>query len=121
MFIDCKKKRKNFQVCVNYLTKSKHDKHINLLLLQDSYIDTDAVSDVIGPKFHFVWIKNLSRLVSTQHSKHNGKKYICDRSIHYFDSPQKLCEHVQECITINDNIVPKVPSKEKNISLSQNI
>jgi hypothetical protein len=31
---------------------------------------------------HFAWIKNLSRLVSSQLSKHDHKKYICDRCVY---------------------------------------
>ncbi|XP_011859566.1 PREDICTED: uncharacterized protein LOC105557042 [Vollenhovia emeryi] len=48
----------------------KKEQHVNLLYLQDQ-----GVAEV----GHFVWIKNLSRLVSSQLSKHKEKKYICDR------------------------------------------
>jgi len=53
------------------LCEHKKDKHVNLLYIQES--------QDIG---HFVWIKNLSRLVTSQLSKHNGKKYICDRYVY---------------------------------------
>ena len=52
------------------LTDQKKDKHINLL-----YVEED---NNVG---HFACIKNLSRLVSSQLSKHNGQKYICDRYV----------------------------------------
>jgi len=55
------------------LTEHKKDKHVNLLYIQES--------QDIG---HFVWIKNLSRLVTLQLSKHNGKKYICDRYVYLY-------------------------------------
>jgi len=48
----------------------KKEKYVNLLYVQD------LQDDNVG---HFAWIKNLSRLVSSQLNKHNGKKYFCDR------------------------------------------
>ena len=53
------------------LTDVKRDKHVNLLYLSDSGGNGNAA--------HFVLIKNLSRLIGSQLSRHNGKKYICDR------------------------------------------
>ncbi|XP_077265241.1 uncharacterized protein LOC143899112 [Temnothorax americanus] len=50
-------------------TDRKKEKHVNLLYVQDP-------RDDVG---HFAWIKNLSRLVSSQLSRYNGRKYICDR------------------------------------------
>jgi len=52
------------------LTDDKKEKHVNLLYVQDPRDDNVN---------HFALIKNLSRLVSSQLSKHNGKKYFCDR------------------------------------------
>ena len=57
------------------LTDLKTDKHVNLLYVQDSR------DDAIG---HFAWIKNLSRLVGSQLSKHAHRKYICDRYLYNF-------------------------------------
>ncbi|XP_072746064.1 uncharacterized protein [Anoplolepis gracilipes] len=53
------------------ISEQKRDKHANLLYIQDA--------QDIG---HFAWIKNLSRLVSSQLNKHNGQKYICDRYVY---------------------------------------
>jgi len=53
------------------LSEPKREKHVNLLYMQDD--------NSVG---HFVWIRNLSRLVSTQLSKHDHKKYICDRCVY---------------------------------------
>ncbi|XP_077264025.1 uncharacterized protein LOC143898429 [Temnothorax americanus] len=52
------------------LTDLKREKHVNLLYVQDPRDDN------VG---HFAWIKNLSRLVSSQLSRYNGRKYFCDR------------------------------------------
>ncbi|XP_076636189.1 uncharacterized protein LOC143349115 [Colletes latitarsis] len=49
------------------VTDKKMERHVNLLYLE-------GANDV----GHFAWIKNLSRLVCTQLSKHNGRKYFCD-------------------------------------------
>ncbi|XP_076638293.1 uncharacterized protein LOC143350226 [Colletes latitarsis] len=52
------------------VTDKKMERHVNLLYLE-------GANDV----GHFTWIKNLSRLVCTQLSKHNGRKYFCDRTL----------------------------------------
>jgi len=51
------------------LTSDKREKHVNLLYVVDSKSN----------EAHFVCIKYLSRLVSSQLSKHNCRTYICDR------------------------------------------
>ncbi|XP_025161878.1 uncharacterized protein LOC112590209 [Harpegnathos saltator] len=48
---------------------------------------------------HFVWNKNLSRLISWQLSKKKSKKYICDRCLHYFHSNEN---HIIDCNKLND-------------------
>ncbi|XP_025159390.1 uncharacterized protein LOC112589626 [Harpegnathos saltator] len=53
------------------LTEQKMEKHVNLLHIPDPRDDDNAG--------HFAWIKNLSRLVSSQLSKKEHKKHICDR------------------------------------------
>jgi len=64
-------KQKELSILPIRLTDRKLDKHVNLLYVQDE-------SD-IG---HFVWIKNLSRLVSSQISRKEHKKFFCDRYIY---------------------------------------
>ncbi|XP_077278952.1 uncharacterized protein LOC143906629 [Temnothorax americanus] len=58
-------------------------KHVNLLYVQDPRDNN------VG---HFAWIKNLSRLVSSQLSKHHGQKCL-----HYFSSSDKLQSHTVDC------------------------
>jgi len=63
------------------LTKTKRDKHVNLLLIQDKYYpklnDYDTVPDNddedVDIKCHYCWIKDLSRLVSFQITKTKRK------------------------------------------------
>ncbi|XP_076621597.1 uncharacterized protein LOC143342002 [Colletes latitarsis] len=69
----------------------KMERHVNLLYLE-------GANDV----GHFAWIKNLSRLVCTQLSKHNGRKYFCDRCLHYFSSNEKMEAHTMDCEKMND-------------------
>ncbi|XP_072757714.1 uncharacterized protein [Anoplolepis gracilipes] len=85
-----------------HLTEQKRDKHVNLLYVQDA--------QNIG---HFAWIKNLSRLVSMQLSKHKTKKYICDRCMHYFHSVEKLQSHTVDCGKMNDCAIRLPSDKDK--------
>ncbi|XP_043269138.1 uncharacterized protein [Venturia canescens] len=75
------------------LSKQKRERHINLLYIED-VMDTN-----VG---HFAWIKNLSHLVSKQLNTHNGRKYICDRCLHYFSSHEKLQSHEVDCGEMNN-------------------
>ena len=63
-------KNKELAILPIRLTDQKREKHVNLLYVEDP---RDAN---IG---HFAWIKNLSRLISSQLSMHHGRKYFCDR------------------------------------------
>jgi len=53
-------------------TDDKRKKHVNLLYMQDPRDDNVS-------HFARIKIKNLSRLVSSQLNKHDGKTYFCDR------------------------------------------
>ncbi|XP_071576328.1 uncharacterized protein [Temnothorax nylanderi] len=84
------------------LTDLKREKHVNLLYVQDPRDDN------VG---HFAWIKNLSRLVSSQLSTHRGRKYFCDRCLHYFYTSEKLEAHTVDCQKIN-NCAIRLPSED---------
>ncbi|XP_070527510.1 uncharacterized protein [Cardiocondyla obscurior] len=58
----------NKQILPLQLADKKRERHIHLLYTQEC--------NAIG---HFSLIKNLSRLISSQLSKTNNKKYFCDR------------------------------------------
>ena len=62
---------------------------------------------------HYCLIKNLSRLLSSQVSKHNGKTYICPRCINPFKSQESLDNHLEYCIN-TDCIKTVMPEKGKN-------
>ena len=46
---------------------------------------------------HYCLVKNDSRLLSSQVSKHNGKKYFCDRCLNPFWCEQSLNKHLEYC------------------------
>ncbi|XP_025263417.1 uncharacterized protein LOC112637585 [Camponotus floridanus] len=84
------------------LSEQKRDKHVNLLYVEDD--------NSVG---HFAWIKNLSRLVGSQLSKKDHRKYICDRSLHYFNSEDKLQLHAVDCGEMNDCAIRLPSDKDK--------
>ncbi|KAL6418194.1 hypothetical protein ACFW04_012283 [Cataglyphis niger] len=85
----------------------KRDKHVNLFYLQD------LRDDNVG---HFAWIKNLSRLVSSQLSKHNSQKYICDRCLHFFESDNKLQSHTIDGRKMNECVIQLPSENDKWLS-----
>lgn len=48
------KSHNNFKVLPHYITKVKNDKHVNLLLLQDSYLT--EIDNLVPIQYHYVWI-----------------------------------------------------------------
>ncbi|KYN19737.1 hypothetical protein ALC57_07964 [Trachymyrmex cornetzi] len=62
--------------------RDKRDKHVNVLYLQDPR------NDGVG---HFAWIKDLSRLVRSQLTRKEHKKYFCDRT-----SLEKLASYLDK-------------------------
>lgn len=109
--------------CVRPLRVSSDVKkhHIHLLLLYDKLCGnvfgantTASKIEVMlnnGPiRMHYCWIKNLSRLVSSQLSKHEHKKYICDRCLNYFTSSDLLTKHSANC---ENECKIEMPTEEK--------
>ena len=46
---------------------------------------------------HYCWIKNFSRLASSQVSKHKAVSYFCKRCLNKFTTPEELEEHIEIC------------------------
>ena len=59
--------------------------HVNLLMISDD------------EKSHYVWIKNFSRLVSSQTSKHKEKKWYCYHCLQGFGRKDLLDKHNALC------------------------
>ena len=65
----CIENQKKITILPLRLTDMKRNKHVNLLYMQNPQDDNMK---------HFALIKDLSRLLSSQLSKKERKKYFCD-------------------------------------------
>ena len=105
-----------YHVGTAHLTDTCKSKHVNLLLIQDHYVDENNPSEGaldFVPKFHFVFIRDLSRLVRSQVTKRNCKIYICNRCLHYFLSEDNLKNHMVDCMKITKCKII-LPTEENN-------
>ena len=66
-------------------------------------------------KQHYCWIKNFSRLLSAQVSKHGPNSYFCKRCLNKFTSPEKLNEDIEVCKE-NSACKIEVPKQGETIS-----
>ncbi|KAJ8949419.1 hypothetical protein NQ318_007519 [Aromia moschata] len=81
-----------------YFSQKKLHIHINLLLITNECGNS-----------HYCWIKNLSRLVSSQISNSQHKKYFCDGCLLYFGNQNLLFQHQQnDC----NHLCTSTPSAE---------
>lgn len=88
---------KRFSILKN--VDDKKDIHVNLLLKSDK------------EKYHYTLIKSMSRLFSKEVSKHNDKKYFCDRCLNFFGSEDTLKEHIRLCKNVNEPGIPTMSIK----------
>ena len=63
------------------LSKTDYEEHVNLFLCDE----------------HYGVVKDLSRLVSGQLSKHDHKSHICLRCLNHFKTPESLEKHLELC------------------------
>ena len=102
------KKKRRFIVAPIHITGDKQDMHVILCIIQNYYVDEEEPDEHVTNDddkpicFHYVWIKDLSRLVSEQLSKSDHKHYICDRCLHYFHNEEKLMAYDVHCSKINE-------------------
>lgn len=68
-----------------FVCRKEKTKHINLLYLENS------------SRAHYIYIKNLSRLLSSQVSRRNGAKYFCNACLLFFHSQERLDVHQKKC------------------------
>nr|XP_015923625.2 uncharacterized protein LOC107451906 [Parasteatoda tepidariorum] len=68
-----------------YITKKEKEVHIDLLFI------TSLTTS------HYCYVKNLSRLLTSQYSSHDGKKFICRRCLQFFTAERNLNEHRLNC------------------------
>ncbi|XP_065363259.1 uncharacterized protein LOC135956640 [Calliphora vicina] len=86
-----------------YKSKVKRSKHINLLFLQKNIAHNTIC--------HYIWIKNISRLIRSQQTKHESKIFVCDDCLQHFHHQDKLDLHQKIC----SQLVFRVPTPDKSI------
>ncbi|KAJ8917969.1 hypothetical protein NQ315_002664 [Exocentrus adspersus] len=86
-----------------HYSQQKLERHVNLLLITDD-----------NGNSHYCWIKNFSRLVSSQINSHKGKKYFCDGCLLHFTSERLLQRHQEhDCNYIRTDIPSAEYRKDK--------
>ncbi|XP_032458071.1 uncharacterized protein LOC100117886 [Nasonia vitripennis] len=107
-----------FEVSSCHITTEKKEKHVNLLIIQDFYIDeheeNNRADEGDMPKYHYVWIKSMSRLLSSQVSKTHLKSYHCERCLQIFYTEERLKMHESDCKNLNDCRI-NLPDCKNNI------
>ena len=81
-----------------YISNKICDKTCNLFLIEN----------------HYVWIKDVNKLMNTQ-SKHKHKLFFCYYCLQHFTSENILKNHTVVCLKINGAQKVKMPIKNKNI------
>lgn len=109
------------------LTKDRKggNRHVNLLLLQDSANAVDEatrvniLSDDVPIKSHYCWIRNMSRMFASQMTTSNNQIFICERCLHYFYSDDKLKAHIMDCASKNVCGIIMPSDKDKYVSFQK--
>ena len=68
-------------------------------------------------KKHYVAIKSLSRLLSSQNTKHKGKEYFCMNCLQGFNEESSRDEHLDYCIN-NESVKVGMPHKKPIVQYS---
>ena len=82
--------------------------------LRISTCSFEAVVNLFYFNEHYGVVKNLSRLVSGQKSKHGHKKYICTRCLNHFGSQRVLNDHLEWC-SKQDHLRHVYPNASNNV------
>ena len=83
------------------ISKRANQKTVNLLLISD------------GENQHYCWIKNMSRLISSQVNKHEHERFFCMRCLNSFNTNESLQKHEMYCAN-NEAVRIILPDEEKN-------
>ena len=67
------------------ISKEREKQVINLLLISK------------GETTHYCWVKNKSRLLSSQVSKYKSSRFFCDRCINHFPNKPAREKHLEYC------------------------
>ena len=66
---------------------------------------------------HYVAIKSLSRLLSSQNTKHKGKEYFCMNCLQGFNEESSKDEHLDYCIN-NESVKVEMPHRNPIVQYS---
>ncbi|KAK5637820.1 hypothetical protein RI129_000194 [Pyrocoelia pectoralis] len=96
---------------------------INLLLLQSNEGGGIAKSGGGGggggnTRYHFAWIKNISRLFSSQVSNKKCAKFFCNICLNHFSSNNFLERHIIACHQLNSCSVRLPKESEKYLEFT---
>ena len=86
-----------------HISKLRSDRMVDLLLIQGQ-----------GGKNHYVWIKNLGRLVRGLVNSHGGTQHICRYCLTVFYEKSQLDGHVPNC-SVHSPARPVLPTVEKAV------
>ena len=75
-----------------------HERIINLMIISEN------------DRKHYVAIKSLSRLLSSENTKHKGKEYFCNNCLQGFKEESSRDEHIGYCID-NESVKVEMPHK----------
>ena len=67
-------------------------------IVLDEEQDKKLINLFLHDDNHYCVVKNLSRLVSSQHSKHKEKRHFCLRCHNGFNTPESLKAHQEMCL-----------------------
>ena len=82
-----------------------HERIINLMIISENN------------RKHYVAIKSLSRLLSSENTKHKGKEYFCMNCLQGFKEESSRDEHIGYCID-NESVKVEMPYKNPIVQYS---
>ena len=108
--------------------ESRNQISINVLVVEDRQIyicrkggNYETVINLMliteSNRKHYVAIKSLSRLLSNQNNKHNGKEYYCTNCLQGFLEEHSRDEHIGYCKD-NESVRIKMPHKRPIVDYS---
>ena len=83
------------------ISKKANPDTVNLLLISE------------GENKHFTWVKNISRLLTSQISPHANKRYYCLRCLNSFNTIESQQTHTVHC-SRHEAIRVELPNEERN-------
>ena len=84
---------------------SNHKRIMNLMIISENN------------RKHYVAIKSLSRLLSSENTDHKGKEYFCMNCLQGFKEESSRDEHIGYCID-NNSVKVKMPHKNPRVQYS---